>query len=77
MMTEEEWRMRFADKLSYLIQRRGCTQSEFAEEAGLSEKTLNRYVNGNRTPKATTLINLARAFECSLNELIDFGEKID
>ena len=76
-MTEEEWRMRFADKLAWMIQRRGCTQSEFADETGMSEKTLNHYVNGRRTPKATTLMNLARTFECDPGELIDFGEKID
>lgn len=76
-MTEEQWRMRFANKLSQMINRRGCTQSDFAEEAGISEKTLNRYIQGTRTPKATMLVNLARAFGCAASDLIDFGEKID
>lgn len=76
-MTEEEWRMRFANKLSHMIKKRGCTQSDFAEEAGISEKTFSRYMQGTRTPKATMLVNLSRAFGCTLTDLIDFGEKID
>ena len=76
-MTEEEWRMRFADKLAYMIKKRGCTQSEVAEEIGVNEKTLSHYICANRTPKATVLMNLARAFECSPSDLLDFGEKID
>lgn len=76
-MTEEEWRMRFADKLSHMIHNRGCTQSDFAEEAGISAKSINRYVNGIRTPKVTVLMKMAKAFECDPKDLYDFGEKID
>ena len=73
-MTETEWRARFAGKLSHMIKARGCTQSEFAEEAGISEKSLNRYINGIRTPKAPILLKLASAFDCNPLELLEFEE---
>lgn len=71
-MTDQEWRERFANKLSYMIQKRGCTQSEFAEEVGMSEVTLSRYVQGHRIPKANILADLARALDCDPSDLIYF-----
>lgn len=71
-MTEAEWRINFADKLTYMIQKRGCTQSEFAEEIGMNEKTLSHYVCGDRTPKANVVADLARALNCDPRDLLYF-----
>ena len=76
-MTDEEWRMLFADRLSYMIKRRGCTQSEVAEEAGISEKALSNYVCGVRLPKVNILANLTAALHCDPSDLLNFEKKLD
>ena len=75
-MTENEWRKQFAGKLSHMIKARGCTQSEIAEEAGISEKALSNYVCGVRVPKANILANLVIALDCDANDLINFDDEI-
>lgn len=71
-MTEAEWRTNFADRLTYMIQKRGCTQSEFAEEVGISEKSLNHYIRGVRTPKANILAAIANELGCDPKDLLYF-----
>jgi len=76
-MTEQEWRDRFGAKLAAIINARGCTCREFAEEFGISEKTLNHYICGRRVPKIATLVNLAKTLGYSVDKFVDFGEKIE
>ena len=71
-MTELEWREKFAERLDYMIQKRGCTQSEFAEEVGISEKSLNHYVRGVRIPKANILAAIAHELGCDPRDLLYF-----
>ena len=75
-MTEQEWRKRFGSALEKMIASRGCTRREFAEEMGISEKSLDHYIHGRRTPSAVSLVNLSRFLEYPLEKLADFGEKV-
>lgn len=75
-MTEQEWREKFGMVLTRLITDRGCTRREFSDELGISEKTLDHYIHGRRTPSATSLLNLAKFIDCPLEKLMDFGEKV-
>lgn len=75
-MTEQEWRKKFGANLLYLINKRGCTRRDFAEEIGLSEKMLDHYIHGRRSPTIVPLMNLARSLNCSMDKLTDFGEKV-
>ena len=45
----------------------GVSQRELARLTGITEVTLSRYVNGNRTPKATTLKKIADALGVGLD----------
>lgn len=76
-MSEVIWLEHFSENLIALMTECGVTQKQLAEDTGLSESTINRYVKGLRIPKATALINISTALNCSLEELIDFGEDID
>lgn len=76
-MSETKWLENFGENLTALMNEYGTTQKELAEDTGLSESTISRYMNGLSIPKATALINIATALNCTLEELIDFGEDID
>ena len=76
-MTEQEWRDRFGAALANMINARGCTRREFAEEMGMSEKVIDNYIHGRRSPKGPVLVNLAKALGYSVEKLMDFGEKIE
>jgi transcriptional regulator with XRE-family HTH domain len=45
------------------------SQRVLARKAGLSQPTLHRIEQGDRTPKMPELITLARALGCSLSEI--------
>lgn len=77
-MTEQEWRDDFADQLRRLTYRAGYrTQKDFAEAAGLSEKTISHYRNAERTPDVITLINLCTVLHCDIKELVVTDRYID
>lgn len=76
-MTEQEWRDRFGARLDKLITARGCTRRDFAEEIGVSDRSIDHYIHDRRTPNAFVLMKMAHVFGCSVNELADFGEKIE
>ncbi len=76
-MTEFRWLYEFSENLQRVMHDAGFTQKRLAIETGLSEAAISNYINGTKIPKATTLINLAYALECSVDDLIDFGSQID
>lgn len=58
-------------KLRKLI---GLKQSELAEKTGVHQKDISRWENGERIPNATSLSKLAKALQCTLDDLIIEGE---
>lgn len=58
-------------KLRKLI---GLKQSELAEKTGVHQKDISRWESGERIPNATSLSKLAKALQCTLDDLIREGE---
>lgn len=75
-MSEEDWLNIFSGNLSSMLYDAGMTQRDLADETGLSEATISCYLNQRKIPGVKALINIAHVFDCSLDELIDFGENI-
>lgn len=75
-MTEGQWIDEFAENLSCKLSEYGCTQREFAEDCGLAESTISRYLRGQAVPTIFALINMSHVLGCSIDELADFGAKI-
>lgn len=50
---------------------RGLSQPQLAELAGTTETTLSRIENGRVSPTLDTLINIARALDVRVGDLID------
>lgn len=76
-MTETEWLDIFADNLQSLMQERGYTQGDLADETGLDQTTISRYLNKQRIPTVRAIVNLAFTLDCDISELIDFGDRIE
>ena len=56
-------------KISEYLQKRQLTQRELADAIGSTEVSISRYVNGERIPKATTCIQIAKALDCKVEDL--------
>lgn len=76
-MSEIEWLDIFADNLVSLLEDANMTQRELADAAGLSESNISRYIRKQQMPNIRTIINMSYALDCSIDELIDFGERIN
>lgn len=58
-------------RLRALRRQRGTTLAELAETTGISVSTLSRLESGGRRPTLELLLPLARAYQVSLDELVD------
>lgn len=75
-MSELEWLDIFGDNLVSLLRDARMTQRELADAAGLSESTISSYIHKTKIPSLKAIINIAYAFDISMDELIDFGDMI-
>lgn len=75
-MTEIEWMQIFGDNLVSILEEWGMTQRELADRSGLSESTISRYIHKEVAPSIFAVINIADTLGISIDELIDFGDRI-
>ena len=76
-MTQDEWNEEFAANLSEMMRENDMSIEELASETGMSKSVMYKYLNGTRAPGAKAIINISYALNCSIDDLIDFDEKID
>lgn len=48
----------------------GLTQAEAANKLGIAVMTLSRYESGEREPRASDLCQMAKLFNCTVDELL-------
>ena len=75
-MTEVQFMKRIGENLQYLLEDSWMTQKELAEDTGISESTISRYIRGEVMPTAKNLANIVRSLGCEWDELIDTNEII-
>lgn len=76
-MTEFDWIDLFSGTLQELMNYYNMDQAQLARESGLSKTAINNYIHGRRSPSVFAVINMANALGIGVEELIDFGDKID
>ncbi len=54
------------NNLAKYLNMRGMTQAQLAEKVGTTEVSICRYVAGQREPKVSMAIKIARALETSI-----------
>lgn len=75
-MSEQEWINIFGDNLQEMLLEANMTQRELAEDTGLTEATISRYINKQRMPTVRALVNIVYSLGCSFDELMDFGDQV-
>lgn len=70
--TEEAWRKEFSRRLYEMMADRAFGQETLAEKAGVSQKSISRYLNREALPNAYITSKLAKALKCSSTDLIDY-----
>lgn len=68
-MSEAEFRSEFSFRLRKIIEIRGISQSKLAQRIGISTIMLSRYVCGRNTPTFYMADKIAKALDCSLDDL--------
>lgn len=68
-ITEEESRMEFGYRLRRLMYKKGMTQTELADLAGIQRTQLNNYINGKTSPSFYIVDRIAKALGCSTDDL--------
>lgn len=68
-LTEEEYRNEFSIRLYKMMRRRGLTQNDLMALTGITQAMLSRYMSGKATPSSYNISKLARALECSTDDL--------
>ena len=76
-ISEQEWLDIFGDNLISLMTEYGYTQGMLARSLNVSKSTISNYVNKVQMPGPRMLVNLAYEFDISLDELMDFGGRIE
>lgn len=75
-MSEYEWLTIFGDNLAYMLKDARMTQRELADATGLAESTISNYILKKKMPGVKALINIAEELNCTLDDLMFFGDRI-
>lgn len=75
-MSETEWLNIFGDNLVDLLDKENMSQRELADATGLSEATISNYIHKRQLPGIKAIVNIAYVLNCSIDDLIDFGDTI-
>lgn len=68
-LTEDECRTEFGIRLYRIMYRKGITQSELSSLTGITQSNISNYITGTKTPSFYTVDKIARALDCSIEEL--------
>ena len=58
-------------RISELLTKNGMSQRELADEVGVTEVSMSRYIRGDRTPKGPIIANIAKALHTTSDYLLD------
>lgn len=75
-MSEEEYAEQFSFRLRRMMTVRGITQCDLADMIGKSQGIISRYTRGESLPMTYTLYQIARALDCSVDDLIYTDKRI-
>ena len=62
--------MNFSEKLSKLRKEKNYTQEQLAELLGVSRQAVSKWESGTAYPETTTLIEIGKLFDCSMDYLL-------
>lgn len=76
-MTKQKWLDDFAFNLCEMLDYTNTSQTELSRLTGLSRQTIIGYLNGTNVPSMIAIINIAKALDCEIEELVKLDEIIE
>ena len=73
-MRDQEWNREFSRRLRCKMNERLIKQKALCELTDISQPSMSKYMKGFQVPNSYELHKIARALECSTDELINFDE---
>jgi len=67
---EREFFVRLGQRIAEVRKEAGLTQVEVAGRLGVSQQTINGFERGRRRVAVSTLLDLARMLDCSVEDLV-------
>ena len=68
-LSEEECRREFGRRLYKILRVKGVTQTELAEMTGIPGPMISNYIRGKRSPSFYKVDKIAKALQCSIEDL--------
>lgn len=68
-MTSDQFRYEFKKRIEKILIFRSMTQNDLAEKIGVDPSQLNRYLNGKNIPSFFIVDKIAKALDCSVDDL--------
>jgi transcriptional regulator with XRE-family HTH domain len=75
-LNKRQWMQRFGTWIQSLRRRKGLSQDQLTDVAGLARGTVSKIETGLVDPKITTLVRIAQALKISLRRFFDFAPKV-
>lgn len=75
-MRESEFIRIFSDNLRYSLEYANMTQRELADDIGVDESTISRYLRQQAMPTIKNVINMACVLDCDIGDLVPCDEII-
>ena len=67
--------MEMKSRIKMLMEEKNMNQKQLAKAAGITEASMSKYLSGERTPRIDIIVNIARALEVTVDDLI--GNDVD
>lgn len=62
--------MNIGPRILTLLEKKGMTQRELANEIGVTETSISRYISGQRVPKAHIIVYMADALNTTTDYIL-------
>lgn len=68
-LDDEQYKNEFGYKLRYIMRCRCISREKLSEMTGISYGQISKYINGKAEPSIYKVMKIARALDCSLDDL--------
>lgn len=68
-MSDDEYKCEFGRRLKKMMRRKHISQDELTERTGITQCMISRYMNGRSIPTFINVDKIARALNCSVDDL--------
>lgn len=72
MIRSEDLAKQIGNRIYELLKERNMSQKELADKSYLSEACVSKIIQGQRLPSAKSIINISRAFDLDVIDIIQY-----